>query len=443
MLASAWAKLAAWRAGRRCKRRAGRLRGRPTQRHTTPGAAPMENPADAWTGQHPQRSGEPRGICRASHPRGAGGAAHAAGEAEEKPPRAALGLNCASIPHPGGPAPRGTREDGRIPELLLDAHELVVLAVALRAAGRPRLDLARAEADGQVGDGAVLGLPRAVGGHHAPAVLLAQLHRVDGLGDGADLVDFEEERVAGLVGDRALHARDVGHREVITHHLRRPPDPLREEGPGGPVVLVEGVLDGDEGEVRAEARVEVRELRARQLELWGLLGLGVPGAEVVAVLALLLELRGGNVHADGALLPVARLLDRLHDELHAAARVAGRGEAALVADERRVAAELLLDDALEGVVALGADLHRLLEGRGADGDDEVLLEGQLVAGVRAAVHHVEAGHRQHHWAAVPRELREVPVERHALRLRRGLGGSDGHTENGIRAKIAFQEYFII
>merc|ERR1719375_1179895 len=251
MLASAWAKLAAWRAGRRCKRRAGRLRGRPTQRHTTPGAAPMENPADAWTGQHPQRSGEPRGICRASHPRGAGGAAHAAGEAEEKPPRAALGLNCASIPHPGGPAPRGAREDGRIPELLLDAHELVVLAVALRAAGRPRLDLARAEADGQVGDSAVLGLPRAVGGHHAPAVLLAQLHRVDGLGDGADLVDLEEERVAGLVVNRAPHARDVGHGEVIAHHLRRPPDPLREEGPGGPVVLVEGVLDGDEGEVLA------------------------------------------------------------------------------------------------------------------------------------------------------------------------------------------------
>ena len=43
-------------------------------------------------------------------------------------------------------------------ELLLDAQQLIVLAEALRAAGRAGLDLAGLEADGEVGDEGVLGL---------------------------------------------------------------------------------------------------------------------------------------------------------------------------------------------------------------------------------------------------------------------------------------------
>ena len=36
----------------------------------------------------------------------------------------------------------------------------------------------------------------------------------------ADLVDLEQERVAGLLLDRGLHAAGVGHQQVIAHHLR-------------------------------------------------------------------------------------------------------------------------------------------------------------------------------------------------------------------------------
>ena len=47
--------------------------------------------------------------------------------------------------------------------------------------------------------------------HDAPVVLLAQLDSVDGLGDGADLVDLQQERVAGLLLDGGLDASHVGH----------------------------------------------------------------------------------------------------------------------------------------------------------------------------------------------------------------------------------------
>eukprot|EP00445_Apocalathium_hangoei_P093057 CAMPEP_0204245160 /NCGR_PEP_ID=MMETSP0361-20130328/97458_1 /ASSEMBLY_ACC=CAM_ASM_000343 /TAXON_ID=268821 /ORGANISM="Scrippsiella Hangoei, Strain SHTV-5" /LENGTH=97 /DNA_ID=CAMNT_0051218327 /DNA_START=162 /DNA_END=450 /DNA_ORIENTATION=+ len=45
--------------------------------------------------------------------------------------------------------------DTFVAELLLDAHELIVLRIAIRAARRSRLDLTRAQADGQVRDGRV------------------------------------------------------------------------------------------------------------------------------------------------------------------------------------------------------------------------------------------------------------------------------------------------
>ena len=145
-------------------------------------------------------------------------------------------------------------------QLRLDAQQLVVLGQALRAARRARLDLARREPDREVGDERVLGLARAVRGHHAPAGLLGHAHGLDRLGDRPDLVDLEQQRVARLLLDRGLDARRVGHEEVVADDLAE-----ARGGEGGgvvPVVLVEGVLDGDDRVVLAEALVEVEELLA-------------------------------------------------------------------------------------------------------------------------------------------------------------------------------------
>ena len=65
--------------------------------------------------------------------------------------------------------------------------------------------------------------------------------RLDRLGDGTDLVDLEEQTVAGLLLDRSLDTERVGDREVITDDLDV--RVLREVRPRLPVVLVEGVLN--------------------------------------------------------------------------------------------------------------------------------------------------------------------------------------------------------
>merc|ERR1719396_270370 len=58
-------------------------------------------------------------------------------------------------------------------QLLLNAHQLVVLCIAIGAAWSPGLDLATAETNSNVCDGDILCLARAVRAHHTPSILLA------------------------------------------------------------------------------------------------------------------------------------------------------------------------------------------------------------------------------------------------------------------------------
>jgi hypothetical protein len=71
--------------------------------------------------------------------------------------------------HPGGCAELVARVGRLAAQLLLDAQQLVVFGEALGAAGRPGLDLAGAQTDGEVGDVVVLSLACA-----APVPLLAE-----------------------------------------------------------------------------------------------------------------------------------------------------------------------------------------------------------------------------------------------------------------------------
>lgn len=67
--------------------------------------------------------------------------------------------------------------------------------------------------------------------------------RLNTFGDGTDLVDFEEEGVARFLFNGGLNTLGVGDQEIVTDDLDR--DVGGEFGVGVPVVLVEGVFDGD------------------------------------------------------------------------------------------------------------------------------------------------------------------------------------------------------
>lgn len=250
--------------------------------------------------------------------------------------------------------------DGVGTELLLDTEDLVELGKTLGTGRGTGLDLTGTETDSDVSNGDILGLTGAVGNHDTPVVGVGVLSGLDGLGQGTDLVDLQQKGVARLELDGLLDAEGVGDSQVITDNLEV--GGLVEVRPGLPVVLSEGVLDGDDGVLGSKGLVKVGKLLVG--EPLGGVGLGVLEVEVVLLLLDLVELAGGNVHGDLDLAGVASLLNGISDEVKGLLSGLNIGsDTTLVTDVTSGLAVLLLGERLELLVDLGTLAESLGEGR--------------------------------------------------------------------------------
>ena len=151
--------------------------------------------------------------------------------------------------------------------------------------------------------------------------------RLDGLRDGPDLVDLKQETVASLLLDGSLDAERVGDGKVVTDNLDATIG--GEVRPSLPIVLVEGILDGDDGVLLNIADVKVGELDTSE----PLRGIGVGVLEVEVVLAVLVELGGGNIESNFDLALITGFFNGLTEELKRffCSRHVG-GESSLVAN---------------------------------------------------------------------------------------------------------------
>ena len=110
------------------------------------------------------------------------------------------------------------------------------------------------------------------------------------------MVDFQEEGIASLHFDGLLDSAWVGDEEIISDNL----DVLSNEGVhlsiSSPVILIERILNGDDGILLNEGLIELSELGIVEL----VLSVVVSGLEVEIVEELLRvpEFRGSNVHTD-------------------------------------------------------------------------------------------------------------------------------------------------
>lgn len=132
--------------------------------------------------------------------------------------------------------------------------------------------------------------------------------RLDGLGDGTNLVDLEQETVASLLLNGSLDTDGVGDSQIITDDLDARLG--GKVGPCLPVILVERILNGDNGVVLDVLEVDIGELGTSNP--LGRIRVGV--LEVQIVLAVLVELGGGDVESNLDLALVAGLFDSLRQE---------------------------------------------------------------------------------------------------------------------------------
>ena len=81
---------------------------------------------------------------------------------------------------------------------------------------------------------------------------------VEGLREGADLIELDEDGVGHLLIDAPGQNLRVGHEEVIAHQLDPIPQAPRQGRPARPVALVHAVFNGDDGVTLAKRREILR-----------------------------------------------------------------------------------------------------------------------------------------------------------------------------------------
>ena len=69
----------------------------------------------------------------------------------------------------------------------------------------------------------------------------------DGFGDGADLIQLDQDGIAHAFGDAALQPRRVGDEQIVADELDLLAERLRQVLPAVPVVFGQAVFDGDDG----------------------------------------------------------------------------------------------------------------------------------------------------------------------------------------------------
>ena len=127
--------------------------------------------------------------------------------------------------------------------------------------------------------------------------------RLNGFRDRSDLVDLQQETIASLLLDSGFDTKGVGNGKIVTDDLNATLG--GEVGPSLPIILVEWILDGDDGVLLDVPEVQISELDAGE----PLRRVGIGVLEVKVVLAVLVELGGGDVKGDLDLSLVTSLLD--------------------------------------------------------------------------------------------------------------------------------------
>src|SRR5690554_6463702 len=128
-----------------------------------------------------------------------------------------------------------------ITEVILDSQQLIVLGKTVGAAHATSLDLTGFECDYEVSNEVVLGLTGAVGNDGGVTVALCKVNGLEGLGQGADLVDLDQDGVAYALLKTHLQSLYVGYEEVVTDELATITNAVGQHLPTIPVILSHAV----------------------------------------------------------------------------------------------------------------------------------------------------------------------------------------------------------
>ncbi|TMW49879.1 hypothetical protein DOY81_005060 [Sarcophaga bullata] len=274
-------------------------------------------------------------------------------------------------------------------QFFFDAENLIVFSQTFRAARSASLNLTSRQTNDQISDEGILSFAGTMRYHGAPAVLFGQQMGLDGFGNGTNLVDLQQQTVAGLLFNGSLDTFGIGDSQIITNDLNAGSG--SKFSPGIPMILIEGIFNGYNGEVLDEFLVQIGQF------FWGQpLGFVAVGVlEIQIVGTILEEFRCGNIHADFNLAGVTAQSDGIDDKTQGFLVGLNVGcKTTFITDSGSIQTEFILDDLFQVMVDFRANFHGFGEAGGTGRQNHEFLHSQFVASVAATVDDIESRYRQ-------------------------------------------------
>ena len=238
------------------------------------------------------------------------------------------------------------------------------------------------------------------------------------------MVQFDQNRVGGLLVDGAFEALDVGDEQIVADELHAVADALAEQRPAGPVIFVQAIFERNQGVFAGDVGPVIDHLGAGQGTTFAL----------EDIFAVDIQFGAGRVHGEHHVCAgfVASALDGFEDDFDGGfvGGQAGR-KATFITDVSALAT--IVEHFFEGVVNFGTPAQRLAEATSADGHNHEFLEVGAVFGMLATVEDVHHRHRQH----MRKRAADVAVQRHVVGVGGGTGHGQRHAEDGIGAEVLF------
>ena len=96
---------------------------------------------------------------------------------------------------------------------------MIVFGDAIAAAKRTGFDLAGVRRHRNVGNARVFGFARTMTDDRCVIIFPGQIDRRQGLGQGADLVDLDQNGIGDVLGDSLAQKFDVRDKKIVAHQL--------------------------------------------------------------------------------------------------------------------------------------------------------------------------------------------------------------------------------
>ena len=258
---------------------------------------------------------------------------------------------------------------------------------------------------------------------------------LNGLGDGSNLVNLEQESVDELLVNSDLDSLGVGDQQVVSNNLCLGSQLGSHFLIGSKVILIKWVLNSDNGILGYDLSVHVGDQLLGRVNS---IGSALLLTQVVVSSLRVVELASSSIKSNINLAGMSSISDGLLDELKSVIFITDLGcaESSLVTNVGGSLSVLLLQQSMQGVVGLSSVSKGFLERVGSSREYHELLNFQSISCMSSSVDDVQGWDGSDELvSSVSSKLSQVLVQRYFSGISSSPSSGKTDSQDGVGSDL--------